>query len=216
MADELDLSIAGEPMRVLGDRALYWPARRRLLIADLHLGKADVFRRAGIALPSGGTSHDLARLATLLEHTDAQELWILGDVLHGPAPQSSWRRRVDEWRRRHHRVRVAALTGNHDRALAAATDLGLELLPDSVADGPFVLRHHPEPDPERHVLCGHLHPVFKAPGTTRRWPAFLLRPGITVLPAFSQFTAGVEPDLEPGDRLIACVEGEAIALPAAV
>lgn len=215
MAVELELEIAGEPMRALGDRALYWPARRRLLIADLHLGKGDVFRRAGIALPSGGTWHDLARLAALLERTGAHELWILGDVLHGPAPQSSWRRAVDQWRQRHHHVRMAALTGNHDRALAAATDLGLELLPDSVADGPFLLRHHPEPDAGRHVLCGHLHPVFKAPGTSRRFAAFLLREGITVLPAFSQFTAGIEPDLEPGERLIACVEGEAIALPPA-
>lgn len=76
MAVELELEIAGEPMRALGDRALYWPARRRLLIADLHLGKGDVFRRAGIALPSGGTSHDLARLAALLERTGAHELWI--------------------------------------------------------------------------------------------------------------------------------------------
>jgi DNA ligase-associated metallophosphoesterase len=215
MAVELELDIAGEPMRALGDRALYWPARRRLLIADLHLGKGDVFRRAGISLPSGGTSHDLARLAALLEHTDAQELWILGDVLHGPAPQASWRRRVDEWRRRHHRVRVAALAGNHDRALAAASDLGFELLPDSVDDGPFQLRHDPHPHATLHVLCGHLHPVFKTPGTTQRWPAFLLREGMTVLPAFSQFTAGVEPDLATGEQLIVCVEGEAIALPAA-
>ncbi len=215
MAVELDLEIAGEPMRALGERALYWPARRRLLIADLHLGKGDVFRRAGIALPSGGTSHDLARLAALLEHTDAQELWILGDVLHGPAPQASWRRRVDQWRRCHHRVRVAALAGNHDRALATATDLGFELLPDSVDDGPFQLRHDPLPHETLHVLCGHVHPVFKLPGTTRRFPAFLLRERMTVLPAFSQFTAGVEPDLASGEQRIVCVEGDAIVLPAA-
>lgn len=215
MAAELDLVIAGEPMRALGDRALYWPARKRLLIADLHLGKGQVFRRAGIALPSGGTAHDLARLATLVESTTAEELWILGDVLHGPAPQSGWRRRVDEWRGQHHHLRVAALAGNHDRALAGAGGLGFELLPDSVDDGPFQLRHDPHPHQTLHVLCGHLHPVFKAPGTTRRWPAFWLRAGMTVLPAFSQFTGGVEPDLATGEQLIVCVEGEAIALPAA-
>ncbi|MDQ1118741.1 MULTISPECIES: ligase-associated DNA damage response endonuclease PdeM [Pseudoxanthomonas] len=215
MAVELDLMLAGEPMRALGDRALYWPARRRLLIADLHLGKGDIFRRAGIALPSGGTHHDLARLAALVEHTGAHELWVLGDVLHGPAPQASWRGHVDRWRRQHHHLRVIALAGNHDRDLDAAADLGFEVFPDSVEDGPFVLRHHPQPDPQRHVLCGHLHPVFKAPGTTVRWPAFLLRQEMTVLPAFSQFTAGVVPDLAPGERLIACVEGQAIALPPA-
>ena len=34
MAAELDIVIAGEPMRLYADRALYWPARQRLLIAD--------------------------------------------------------------------------------------------------------------------------------------------------------------------------------------
>lgn len=215
MAAELDLRVAGEPMRALGDRALYWPARRRLLIADLHLGKGDVFRRAGIALPSGGTSHDLARLTTLLEATAAEELWILGDVLHGPAPQARWRQHVDAWRGQHPHLRLAAMAGNHDRALAGAGGLGLELLPDSVDDGPFQLRHEPDPHQHLHVLCGHLHPVFKAPGSTRRFPAFLLRQRMTVLPAFSHFTAGVVPDLASGESLIACVEGDAIALPAA-
>ena len=63
MAEAMEVVIAGEPMRLLADRALYWPARNRLLLADLHLGKADIFRRFGIALPSGGTRLDLSRIA---------------------------------------------------------------------------------------------------------------------------------------------------------
>jgi len=212
MGVELDLVIAGEPMRALGDRALYWPEQRRLLIADLHLGKGDVFRRAGIALPSGGTLHDLQRLSALIEHTQAQSLWILGDVLHGPAPDAAWRGQLQQWRQRQGALEIAALAGNHDRALVGA-DLGLKLLPDELADGPFLLRHAPATHASLHVLCGHVHPQFKQPGTTRRWPAFWLRPGVTVLPAFSQFTAGVTPELQRGEQLIACVEGEAIALP---
>ncbi|MET0288202.1 MAG: ligase-associated DNA damage response endonuclease PdeM [Pseudoxanthomonas sp.] len=211
MAVELDLDIAGEPMRALGDRALYWPARRRLLIADLHLGKGDVFRRAGISLPSGGTLHDLRRLDALIFQTQAQSLWILGDVLHGPAPDAAWRAQLQQWRQGQS-LEIAALAGNHDRALVRA-DLGMALLPDQVEDGPFLLRHEPAPHASLHVLCGHVHPQFKPPGTTRRWPAFWNRPGMTVLPAFSQFTAGVTPALAPGEQLIACVEGEAIALP---
>jgi hypothetical protein len=39
MAEALDLVLAGEPVRLLADRALYWPARRRLLLADLHLAR---------------------------------------------------------------------------------------------------------------------------------------------------------------------------------
>ena len=76
MADELLLLRAGESLVLLGERALYWPTRQALLIADLHLGKADVFRRAGIALPSGGTGEDLNRLQALLDRYACRELWI--------------------------------------------------------------------------------------------------------------------------------------------
>ncbi len=214
MAAELALTLAGEPMQVLGDRALYWPARQRLLIADLHLGKGDVFRRAGIALPRGGTLHDLQRLTELIARTQARSLWILGDVLHGPAPHAAWRAQLAQWRAHHALLEIAALAGNHDRVLAKA-GLDMQLLPDQVEDGPFLLRHEPDTHPELHVLCGHVHPQFKPPGTTRRWPAFWRRAGLTVLPAFSQFTAGVVPALQPGEQLIACVEGAAIALPPA-
>lgn len=215
MRAELDWRLAGEPMRLLGERALYWPARRRLLIADLHLGKADVFRRAGIGLPSGGTAFDLQRLAALLQAHAAQELWILGDVLHGAAPAAAWQRDWHAWRAAHPQVCVAAIAGNHDRALAGA-GLDIALLGEQVEDGPFALRHDPVPHPHLHVLCGHLHPLAKLPGMRQRWPAFWLRERMTVLPAFSQFTAGVAPVLAAGERLAVCVEGAVLALPAAV
>ena len=84
-------------MRLLGDRAMHWPARQRLLIADLHLGKADVFRQAGIGLPSRRHPCTTCRGWTTCSPTRRHvELWILGDVLHGPALQSRWR---DGWDR---------------------------------------------------------------------------------------------------------------------
>lgn len=206
------LELVSEPVELLGDRALHWPARHRLLIADLHLGKADVFRRAGIGLPAGGTNHDLERLTGLLQVTGANELWILGDILHGPAPPTAWRGQWDAWRQRHADVRIVGIIGNHDRALAN-TPLGMELMEDGFEDGPFALRHDPSPHPRLHVICGHLHPLAAMPGMRRRWPAFWLRPGLTVLPAFSYFTAGVVAEPRTGEQLVACVEGDAIALP---
>jgi len=206
------LELASEPVELLGDRALYWPARRRLMIADLHLGKADVFRRAGIGLPAGGTVHDLQRLSELLQRTGASELWILGDILHGAAPQAAWREQWDGWRERHRGVRLVGIAGNHDRALVS-TPLGLELVDECVEEGPFALRHEPLRHPRLHVICGHLHPLAAVPGMRRRWPAFWLRPGLTVLPAFSYFTAGVVAEPAAGEQLVACVDGDAIPLP---
>lgn len=213
MADSVAIALAGEPVQLLGARALYRPQRRALLVADLHLGKADVFRRAGIALPAGGTGHDLERLDALLARHEVGTLWILGDLLHGPAPRAAWHRHWCAWRERHPALRVVALRGNHDRALRGDV-LGIEAAGEQVEDGAFLLRHEPRPHPTRHVLCGHLHPQVRLPGMARRWPAFWLRERLTVLPAFSHFTAGLVPALQPGEHLVACVEDAAIALPA--
>ncbi|MDQ1107874.1 metallophosphoesterase superfamily enzyme [Stenotrophomonas rhizophila] len=127
MPTDVVTDIAGEQVRLLGARALYWPAREALLIADLHLGKADLFRRAGIGLPSGGTGDDLARLSTLMADRPVRTVWILGDVLHGPAHRAAWYRQWQAWREQHPRLEIGAVAGNHDRVLPKA-DLGITLL----------------------------------------------------------------------------------------
>ena len=207
MVASVEVEIVGEPVVLMAGRALYWPRHHRLLIADLHLGKGDIFRRAGIGLPRGGTAHDLARLDALFEATGARELWVLGDVLHGAAHDAAWRTEWGHWRERNAAHRIAALAGNHDRALPAAA-LGIELLGEAVDEPPFALRHDPTGDEPLHTIGGHLHPCVALPGLgTRRWPAFWLRERMTVLPAFSAFAGGVGVGAGPGERLAVCVDG---------
>lgn len=206
MVASVEVVLAGEPVRLYAERALYWPRRNRLLIADLHLGKADVFRRAGIGLPRGGTAHDLQRMGSLLEASGARELWVLGDVLHGPAPDAAWRETWLLWREAHPAVSIGALVGNHDRALASA-GLDIELLGDALDDAPFALRHEPVAHSSLHVLCGHLHPCMGLPGLgPRRWPAFWLRKSQTILPAFSVFTGGVTVEPAKDEAVAVCIE----------
>ena len=44
----------GQPLQLLGAKAAWDPQRRALLVADLHLGKAESFQAHGIPLPSDG------------------------------------------------------------------------------------------------------------------------------------------------------------------
>ena len=211
MAEALDLAIAGELVRLLADRALYRPARGRLLIADLHLGKGDTFRAAGIPVPTGGTARDLARLGALLAATDASSLWILGDFLHArrnPAVDAAWR----AFRGTHPHVAFAVVPGNHDRALDAAV-AGVELVREGTHEGPFVFRHAPPAgaDMRGHVLCGHVHPVLRLPGAGRH-PLFWLRPHATVLPAFSAFTGGHAVAREDSAGSVVCNGSELLRL----
>lgn len=213
MAHEWHATLGGEAVVLLGARALYRPTRGELLIADLHLGKGDVFRRAGIGLPAGGTLHDLTRLDALLERYPVRTLWILGDMLHGPLREAGWLAQWQQWRLRHAALEVAVIRGNHDRALEAGR-LRVRDAGERVDDGRFVLRHDPVAEPDRHVLCGHVHPLCDLPGVGRRFPAFWLRPGVTVLPAFSHFSAGVVAPVRRGERLAVCVDDAIVALPA--
>ena len=192
MDDAIDLVLAGEPVRLYADRALYWPARRRLFVADVHLGKGDTFRAAGIALPSGGTRHDLDRLTALIERSGANSLWVLGDLLHGSRVDARWREEWVRFRVRHARVDMLLVEGNHDRA-ATRAGLEIERRTDGVEDGPFMLAHVPRHGPPidgRFAVCGHVHPVVRVPGFRGRFPAFAIVHDPLVVPAFSAFTGG--------------------------
>jgi DNA ligase-associated metallophosphoesterase len=207
MSESLEIEIAGEAIRLLADRAMFWIRERALLIADLHLGKADTFRSAGIALPSGGTRHDLRRLTALLSTTQATRLIVLGDMIHSTANERRWRESWDEWRAAHEFLRIDVVAGNHDRALES---LGLDIHRHAtqLTMSPFALRHAPKPGHDAHVVCGHLHPVVRMPGVAKRWPSFVLQDDQTILPAFSEFTGGSEID-RVGKRLALC-NGESI------
>ena len=197
--------LAGEAVELHADRALFWPARARLVIADLHLGKGDIFRRHGIAVPSGGTGGDLARLDALIARTGAAELWVLGDMLHGDPAGSRWRAAWTAFRAAHRDLAIRVIAGNHDRALhAAALDVAIDAA--AVRDGPFEFRHAPATRPGAHVLCGHLHPVLRLAPLRRQFPAFVPGPAVTVLPAFSLFTGGWPADPREGP-VVACVDG---------
>ena len=61
--------------------------------------------------------------------------------------------------------------------------------------GPFALGHHPVAHAGLHTVAGHLHPVYclQGPGRQRlRLPCFYSEPGLTVLPAFGDFTGGFD------------------------
>lgn len=208
----IEIELAGETVALLGGRALFRPKTNQLLIADFHLGKGDILRRAGISLPSGGTQDDLVRLSYLVEREQPTSLVILGDFLHGPVRRSKWLSLWTEWRTTHASLHISVVAGNHDRALVPER-MEVQLLPEGSSDSPFVFCHRPALYPGKHVICGHIHPVAILPGMRGRWPAFYLTEHQIVLPAFSQFTGG---HVIRGDRensVFVCVNGMIVEVP---
>ena len=79
------LSFAGHDFKALAEGALYWPARRALLVADLHFEKASWFAVRGQMLPPYDSIATLAGVTALADRTGARELWCLGDSFHDSA-----------------------------------------------------------------------------------------------------------------------------------
>jgi DNA ligase-associated metallophosphoesterase len=215
---EILMTLAGEDVRLLPERALFWPRTCTLVVADMHWGKAATFRAAGIPIPGGTTSEDLARLDSALSRTGARRLVVLGDLFHARAGRVATRTLAElrDWRERCTRLEIQLVRGNHDRhAGDPPEDLRINCVNSPAFLPPFVLRHEPRGSTEGYTLAGHLHPavVVSGPGLQReRLPCFLVRPRVTVLPAFGSFTGMASMIPEPADRAFVVVDGEVLSV----
>lgn len=202
----LPLTLAGESLQLRPERAIYWPRARTLLVADVHLGKGAALRRAGVAVPQGGTQEDLARLAAVLAATRAERLLVLGDFFHTHLHDDpGTREALASFRRAHRALSLAVVRGNHDRGVEQQPpEWQIAWHPDGLCEPPFVFRHAPAPEPDSrgYGLAGHLHPVvrLRSGQDGLRLPVFWFRHGAQqgVLPAFGVLTGGhpVHPALQ--------------------
>ena len=53
-------------------KVIYWPARKTLLAADIHVGKEATFARAGIPVPGGISEQTLNTLMRLLDDSQSE------------------------------------------------------------------------------------------------------------------------------------------------
>ncbi|WP_428556847.1 ligase-associated DNA damage response endonuclease PdeM [Pseudomonas edaphica] len=189
------LTLEGEELWLLAEKAIYWPARQCLLIADAHFGKASAYRSLGQPVPQGTTTDNLQRLDRLLSALPCTQVIFLGDFLHGPGSHASGTlSALRTWRERNHALNLTLIRGNHDkRAGDPPADLRIEVVAEPLLMGPFALQHEPDAHPSQHVLAGHVHPVYRLRGKGRqslRLPCFQIGSKISLLPAFGAFTGG--------------------------
>ena len=214
---DLRVVIRGESLVLLPERAVYWPARETLFIADPHWGKAATFRAYGIPVPSGTTDEGVTRLDRLVKRTSARQVMFLGDLLHAKAGRSTGMfAALGEWRSSNAGVDLLLVRGNHDRRAGdPPTELGIRCTDAPLSMSPFVLDHHPRSSNDGYVLSGHVHPGVRIYGTGRQMeklPCFFFGRDVAVLPAFGDFTglAVVEPT--DGDSVYAIADETVIAL----
>jgi DNA ligase-associated metallophosphoesterase len=137
--------VAGVALRLLADRAVWWPDAGTLFVADVHLGKAESFSALGVPVPRGPTGATLDRLAALIEVCGATRLVVLGDLLHARQAQApATIGLLRQWRERHERLQCVLVRGNHDDHAGDPPDeLGIEMVTEGARLGPFSLCHVP-------------------------------------------------------------------------
>jgi uncharacterized protein len=185
-------SFAGHSLAALRSGALFWPARRALIVADLHFEKASWFAQTGQMLPPYDSAATLSDLESAVTATDPAEIWCLGDSFHDS--RGCERLPVAE------QQRLRALTtahrwvwivGNHDAVLG--DPCGGEVVDEAEVDG-LVLRHEAAPAESRPELSGHFHPKLRVRIRGRQVArrCFVATGTKLILPAFGALTGGLD------------------------
>jgi DNA ligase-associated metallophosphoesterase len=174
--------------------ALFWPARRTLVVADLHLEKGSAFAARGTLLPPYDTRASLLRLQSMIRKYTPARVVCLGDSFHDvragariAANDLEFLGRLiggQDW---------VWVTGNHDPEIPAGLGgvRAAEIVEDKLA-----LRHEPAAAAGLGFgeIVGHFHP--KAAVVTRGGriaaPCFALDGRRLVMPAFGAYAGGLD------------------------
>ena len=196
---------AGLVVDLLPERALFIRAARALVVADLHVGKSESYRRFGVPSTDGIDEESLIRLSRAAMRAEAKVIVVVGDLTHSAEGiGEAERERFAEFRARCS-LPIRLVEGNHDRG---ARSLPPEWMIDRVGET-FELAgvrfcHDPAEvsATAKWTICGHLHPMLSVSRGVRsvEAPAFVVEHArrTVVLPAFSKFSRGVR--IEPSEQ----------------
>jgi uncharacterized protein len=203
----MTIDLCGEVLELLPQKAIYWKRERALLMADLHLGKVNHFRKSGIPVPSKANEQNLEFIVELIELTNPSRVIFLGDLFHSHY-NPEWEV-FGELVKHFQSISFELVVGNHDllsegqylrKSIAVYTELRLY---------PFIFTHHPleERVDNFYNLAGHIHPGATLHGKARQsvtLPCFYFGKQHGILPAFGVFTglAQIKPKMGDGVYVI--------------
>lgn len=210
----IDVTVAGETLVLRGDRSLYWPRERALVVADVHVGKTESLRSDGVAVPDGAMFDDLVRLAAAIEGTGAERIIVIGDLVHDARGLTPLVREfVTRWR---HTVpcRLDLVLGNHDRRVRRLPSEWDMVVHDPCLTLEPLAFCHDTHVPGTYTLIGHVHPRIHlfGGGDGVRVPCFHIGHSVMTLPAFSTLTAGVSIYPGEGERAVAVAQGYVVPI----
>ncbi len=215
MTGSLEITLAGEQLLLLIDRGIYWPAQKALLIADVHLGKMNHFRKHGLAVPELVGRNNLWRLSGLLDSLQPEWLIFLGDLFHS-AGNKAWPEFVD-FIAGYPTLKRTLVAGNHDvLGPAVFAEAKMDTV-DTLSLGPFLLSHDRVEHENLYNLHGHIHPGVRLRGGARQGltlPCYHFDEGnaVGVLPSFGDFTGLYKLPVRKGHRVYVCAGAQVVSM----
>jgi uncharacterized protein len=187
----MDIEILDERIELFPQKALFWKNQNILLLADLHLGKINHFRKSGIAVPQKANDHNIETLMELISLTKPHRIILLGDLFHSHY-NPEWEV-FGELVKHFSHISFELVLGNHDIMSERQYERKGIRVYDELVIGPFLLTHHPMDEIPEHVynISGHIHPGVNLRGKGRQsvtLPCFYFGDRQAYLPAFGSFT----------------------------
>jgi len=211
----MEVEILREQFVLYPQKALFWKSQKALLLSDLHLGKINHFRRAGIPVPPKANDHNLELFLELVDTTKPERVICLGDLFHSHY-NAEWEA-FGEVVRHFSSISFELVQGNHDIMGAYQYARKRIQVHETLRIGPFLLTHHPmDTVPEGHYnIAGHIHPGVSLTGRGRQsvtLPCFYFGDQKAYLPAFGKFTGLARIVPKRQDKVFVVAENKVISV----
>jgi uncharacterized protein len=187
-----DFRINNEVITLLPEKALYLPNHKTVLVADLHFGKINHFRKSGIAVPAKANDKNTDSLINVINSVKPDRVIFLGDLFHSHYNQE-WET-VGQILKHFSSCSFELVLGNHDiLSLQQYQRHSIKVFENQLIIGQWLLTHEPlSLTPENfYNLAGHIHPGVRLAGSGRQsimLPCFYFGKQQGILPAFGSFT----------------------------
>lgn len=211
----MEIELLGEKVWLLPQKALWFKKRKTVLMADLHFGKINHFRKAGIAVPARANDKNAENLISVLQATKPERLIFLGDLFHSHYNED-WEV-VGQIRKHFVNCSFELVLGNHDILSEIQYERhSMKFYLNELLEDNLILTHEPmEEVPEGfYNLCGHLHPGINLRGAAKQsitLPCFYFGAKQAILPAFGSFTGLARIVPKKADRIYVIAEDKIIA-----
>lgn len=206
----MKVDVFGDEFVLLPEKALLWRKKAILLVADLHLGKVNHFRKAGIPVPTKANDKNLESLLFLIQSVRPNRVIFLGDLFHSHYNEE-WevlRQLIQTFQQ----VSFELVIGNHDILSDNQYQRSnLKLHRETLEESSFILSHHPLENIsiDKYNLAGHVHPGVQLLGKGKQavtLPCFYFTEQQGILPAFGSFTGLALIHPKKNDQIYVIVE----------